>query len=251
MGDATLKTEGTEENTGEKTRKKPVPVVIPKNVYDVQRLRLERLFAHPDKPVMIPTSAPRGAKKPHEAPEFVRNVMGSSAGAGSGEFHVYRHLRRKEYARQKYIDQQAREEEKDADYRQKLEENNRRAQERTARKRAKRLRRKQNMAKRKKEGKKEKDSGSSDEEDSTGENVETTFPEEKGDQPGGDASTPVDKDPEATGIATNSDTDEEKTGSLPAQDGAEDCGTPGGDAGDVTGSDRAEQDTGSGTMKTP
>jgi len=29
--------------------------------------------------------------------------MGSSAGAGSGEFHVYRHLRRKEYARQKHI----------------------------------------------------------------------------------------------------------------------------------------------------
>lgn len=29
--------------------------------------------------------------------------MGSSAGAGSGEFHVYRHLRRKEYARQKFI----------------------------------------------------------------------------------------------------------------------------------------------------
>lgn len=39
------------------------------------------------------------------APSFVRNVMGSSAGAGSGEFHVYRHLRRKEYARQKNIQQ--------------------------------------------------------------------------------------------------------------------------------------------------
>lgn len=42
-----------------------------------------------------------------DTPSFVRNVMGSSAGAGSGEFHVYRHLRRKEYARQKQIQQQS------------------------------------------------------------------------------------------------------------------------------------------------
>lgn len=46
---------------------------------------------------------PRSDKKSPHVPEFVRNVMGSSAGAGSGEFHVYRHLRRKEYARQKHI----------------------------------------------------------------------------------------------------------------------------------------------------
>lgn len=34
-------------------------------------------------------------------------MIGSSAGAGSGEFHVYRHLRRKEYARQRFIEEQA------------------------------------------------------------------------------------------------------------------------------------------------
>lgn len=34
-------------------------------------------------------------------------VVGSSAGAGSGEFHVYRHLRRREYQRQDYMDAMA------------------------------------------------------------------------------------------------------------------------------------------------
>ena len=58
-----------------------------------------------DKPVILP-ERPK-AKNTPSVPEFVRNVMGSSAGAGSGEFHVYRHLRRKEYARQKFIQEKA------------------------------------------------------------------------------------------------------------------------------------------------
>lgn len=60
------------------------------------------------KEVNIPQSNPKrnGGDGLGETPSFVRNVMGSSAGAGSGEFHVYRHLRRKEYARQKQIQQQ-------------------------------------------------------------------------------------------------------------------------------------------------
>lgn len=40
-------------------------------------------------------------------PEFVRNVSGSSAGAGSGEFHVYRALRRKEQTRVKMMEEEA------------------------------------------------------------------------------------------------------------------------------------------------
>lgn len=76
-------------------------------------------------------------------PTFVRNVMGSSAGAGSGEFHVYRHLRRKEYARQKNIQNQSLREAADDAYQQKLDDNKRAAEERTAKKRAKRLKKKQ------------------------------------------------------------------------------------------------------------
>lgn len=89
-------------------------------------------------------------------PTFVRNVMGSSAGAGSGEFHVYRHLRRKEYARQKNIQNQSLREAADDAYQQKLDNNKRAAEERTAKKRAKRLKKKQ-RAKRPREQKPNED----------------------------------------------------------------------------------------------
>lgn len=80
-------------------------------------------------------------------PVFVRNVMGSSAGAGSGEFHVYRHLRRKEYARQKIIQCKSLQEQLDEEYKNKLEENRKRAEEKTAKKRAKRQKKKQSSKK--------------------------------------------------------------------------------------------------------
>ncbi|KPJ08527.1 PRKR-interacting protein 1-like [Papilio machaon] len=116
------------------------PIVI-KNATDLQRLKLEKLMKNPDKPVVIPD--PPRQKTLAPPPDFVRNVMGSSAGAGSGEFHVYRHLRRKEYARQKFIQEKSEKEKLDDEYHRKIEENRKAAEEKTAKKRAKRLKKKQ------------------------------------------------------------------------------------------------------------
>jgi len=132
-------------STDKKKKKKPdLPIIAIKNTADYQRMKLERLFANPEKPVVIPTAKPRDKNLP-PPPEFVRNVMGSSAGAGSGEFHVYRHLRRKEYARQKGIVEKSRVEQLDEDFQNKLEQNKKDAEMKTAKKRAKRLRQKQKL----------------------------------------------------------------------------------------------------------
>jgi hypothetical protein len=144
---------------------------------DVQKVRLEKLMKNIDKPIEIPKA--RGDRKFPEAPDFVRNVMGSSAGAGSGEFHVYRHLRRKEFARQRFIDEQARKETLDDKYMSKLETNKTSAEDKTSKKRAKRLKKKQKArqaAKKKKTGEDaNKDSSSEDtEEEESSEAKETS-----------------------------------------------------------------------------
>lgn len=63
---------------------------------------------------------------------------GSSAGAGSEVFHVYRHLRRRENDRQNYISHKAEEEDLELEFQQKLAANKAEADARTAKKRAKR-----------------------------------------------------------------------------------------------------------------
>ncbi|KAL7737909.1 hypothetical protein ACLKA6_006282 [Drosophila palustris] len=116
---------------------------------------------NPEKPVIIPEQR-RERDYMSSVPTFVRNVMGSSAGAGSGEFHVYRHLRRKEYARQKNLQNQSIREAADDAFQQKLDDNKRIAEERTAKKRAKRLKKKQ-RAKRPREQKSNEDKKSASE----------------------------------------------------------------------------------------
>lgn len=143
--------------------------------YDVQKVRLEKLFNNIEKPVEIPTR--KTSKNFANAPEFVRNVMGSSAGAGSGEFHVYRHLRRKEYARLHNIETAARNEQLDADYHRKLEENRKKAEELTEKKRAKRQKKKEKL-KNKKKVKKETTDSEQQKEDASEEKKEGSNDEE-------------------------------------------------------------------------
>lgn len=115
-----------ESKKGDKVKTK----FVARTIQEAHRIRLEKLMSDPvsillklqfpidanllamlntdqqTKPVIIPTTKQR-KDFANAIPSFIRNVMGSSAGAGSGEFHVYRHLRRKEYARQKHIQQKS------------------------------------------------------------------------------------------------------------------------------------------------
>jgi hypothetical protein len=70
-----------------------------------QRVQLDRLLKDPAKPAFVP-SAPK-EKSIRPAREMMKNVQGSSAGAGSGEFHVYKASRRREYERLKLLDETA------------------------------------------------------------------------------------------------------------------------------------------------
>ncbi len=76
-----------------------------KTIIDDQRIKLEKLMANPDKEVYIP-ELKTDVSKPRAffTHEFVRNVMGASAGAGSGEFDIYRGCRRRELIRQEFLE---------------------------------------------------------------------------------------------------------------------------------------------------
>ncbi|KAK0723193.1 hypothetical protein B0T26DRAFT_705720 [Lasiosphaeria miniovina] len=73
-----------------------------------QAANLEALFAHPEQEIRLPPApgtVARRALASAAPPEIVANVQGSSAGAGSGEFHVYKAARRREYERLRAMDE--------------------------------------------------------------------------------------------------------------------------------------------------
>jgi hypothetical protein len=101
-----------------------------------QASQVEALFAKPDRNIAIPSSAvarPLGAP-----PEIVANVQGSSAGAGSGEFNVYKASRRREYERLRMMDEEVKQEGEDKAAKEKREELEKKDREKTEKNRLKR-----------------------------------------------------------------------------------------------------------------
>jgi len=103
---------------------------------DAQASQVEALFAKPDRDINFPSSA---LGKPLSAPpEIVANVQGSSAGAGSGEFHVYKASRRREYERLRMMDEEVKQEEEEKSARERREELEKKDREKTEKNRLKR-----------------------------------------------------------------------------------------------------------------
>jgi len=76
----------------------------------------------------------------HVKPEKVDNPYGSTAGAGSGEFHVYRHARSREMERMKNIDKEQKENVLELEFRSIVEKNKVIQEGRTEKRRNKRKR---------------------------------------------------------------------------------------------------------------
>ncbi|MCJ1292599.1 hypothetical protein MMC34_004151 [Xylographa carneopallida] len=104
-----------------------------------QATQLSALFAKPDRDIVIPTSDPsvksKGLAPP---PEIVANVQGSSAGAGSGEFHVYKASRRREYERLRLMDEEVKRETENEKFEREKEERRKKDEAKTNKNKARR-----------------------------------------------------------------------------------------------------------------
>ena len=116
-----------------------------------QASAVAQLLANPDRDIKIPTGSPKSRNLP-PPPEIVANVQGSSAGAGSGEFHVYKASRRREYERLRLMDEEVRIEEETKEYNKKIEEMRKKDSEKTSKNRKKRMKKQGGKA-----GKKDED----------------------------------------------------------------------------------------------
>ena len=115
-----------------------------------QAASVDALFAKPDQEIRIPVDAVGRLRA--APPEIVTNVQGSSAGAGSGEFHVYKASRRREYERLKEMDEQVKKETDQVQFDKDKAERIRKDEERTRKNREKREKMKARRANKGKNG---------------------------------------------------------------------------------------------------
>lgn len=113
-----------------------------------QSAQVEALFANPDKADSGLAVGPK-AKVANAPPEIVANVQGSSAGAGSGEFHVYKASRRREYERLRAMDEEVKAEDAEKEYQQRKDEMEKKDDEKLSKNQAKRAKAKLRQQKKK------------------------------------------------------------------------------------------------------
>ncbi|SPO47185.1 uncharacterized protein PSANT_04873 [Moesziomyces antarcticus] len=110
------------------------------SAHERQAQALSKLLANPDKEIHIP-SGPK--EKTIRAPrDVMKNVTGSSAGAGSGEFHVYKQQRRREFERIQIMEEQNQKLTEQQEFDQKRAETQRKDEAKTDKNRAKREKKK-------------------------------------------------------------------------------------------------------------
>ena len=129
--------------------RRPVKKARRDTPYGMQASAVDALFAkQPD--IHIPESATKPPKTVANLPapaEIVTNVQGSSAGAGSGEFHVYKAARRREYERIRLMEEEAKREEDEKAHEEKQRLTKEREENKTNKNRKRREKKKANMEK--------------------------------------------------------------------------------------------------------
>ncbi|KAJ8058068.1 hypothetical protein OCU04_012927 [Sclerotinia nivalis] len=103
--------------------------------------QIHKLMSTPER--KIPETAAPAVRVSGAIPEIVQNVQGSSAGAGSGEFHVYKASRRREYERLKGMDEEVRKETEAEEWEREKRDREEKDAEKTRKAREKRERKRQ------------------------------------------------------------------------------------------------------------